>query len=511
MKLRQYQTDTISDLRASILKGNRQIIIQAPCGAGKTIVAAAIIKSALKKGKKIVFLVHFRQLAYQAIERFKNFGMGDQVGVIMAGEMPALDRPVQVISTQTYGKRLALIEDLKLNKWFKQADIVFYDEAHSSVAKTRKAILDLYKDTSLTIGLTATPCRSDGRPLGSIYTDIVTCSSISQLTTEGHLVPVIYYGAKHLPDLKNIKIVAGDYNQKELGKRVIKPKLVGDILENWLRIASNRQTIIFATNVKHSKYIKELLKENGIAIAHVDAHTPANKRQDVLNRLKIGELQVVTNVGVYSEGADFPWVSCIILAKPTKSFARYMQMAGRGLRPWPDKKDCILIDHTGAVKEHGFLDEDMDWTLEGKEKAWKKPKPLKTKEKVTMTCDECRAIFTGNRCPRCGLKVKFYTKKVAVAEAKLEQLTRGKVKKAKVKKTYSFAEKRYFYGQLKQYRIDKDYQEGWIANMYRKKFGVWPVSQVVSGVGAILPDRAFKNYITYLNIKHSAWRKKGRR
>jgi len=494
MELRPYQLEAIKKARVSIRNGNRRIIIQASCGAGKTIIAGAIISSALEKGKKVIFLVHFRQLAYQAMERFNDFGIGDEVGIIMAGEEHFFERPVQIISVQTYGRRLKL-DDTEHNQWFRDADIVFYDECHASIAKTRKAILNLYKDDAIIVGLTATPARADGRPLGEIYDDIVCCSNIEELTQLGHLVPAIYYGATELPDLNNIPTVAGDYNQKVLGERVNKEKLVGDILENWLRIAPERQTVIFATNVKHSRYIEKVFSKHGVSIEHIDAHTPEEERQDILRRFKNGDVQIVTNCAVFCEGADFPWASCVVLAKPSKSFTRFIQMAGRGIRPYQDKDNCILIDHAGLIQRHGFLDEDVYWTLDGKEKAWNKKKREKI-EKPPLTCDQCQYIFKGRVCPKCGFEVKGYGKKIETLEAELQEITRGKAKK-----TYTMEEKRKFYGQLEYERRMRGYKEGWIYHKYLAKFGVAP-HHSLKNTGAIQPDKSFYNFLTYQNIRY---------
>jgi superfamily II DNA or RNA helicase len=503
MELRPYQPVTIEAVRNSIRAGNKRIILQAPCGSGKTIMAAEIVRCALEKNKKVIFFVHYRQLAHQAIERFSAYGMTDEVGCIMAGVQPHLDRPVQVISIQTYDKRLQLAA-LAENEWFKKADLVFYDEAHSSIAKTRRAILELYKESAVILGLTATPCRSDGRPLNAIYQDIVSCSSISELTEEGFLVPVIYYGAKEQPNLEHIPETGGDYNQKVLGERVDKKKLVGDILENWLRIASDRQTVIFATNVKHSRHIEMVFQDHGIKIAHVDARTPDDKRQVILKDFEHKAIQVVTNCNVYSEGADMPWASCVVIAKPTKSYARFMQMGGRGLRLYDDKEDCILIDHARVVSAHGFLDDTVDWNLNGVDKAWKKTK-TKKKETLPIECEECRNIFKGGTCPRCGWKIKRYGKAVKTTDAKLRQLTRKNVKRKK-KRIYTMAEKRFFYGQLKLVCKEKNYKEGWIAHKYRHKFGVWPAQ--MQGVEPKASTLSFNNWMTYQRIKWARSRKK---
>jgi len=491
MELRPYQENMIEEARNKIRLGKKKIIIHAATGSGKTIIAAAIVRSAVEKNKNVLFLVHYRELAYQAKERFTEFGIGDEVSIIMSGEDTDHGKPVQIASVQTYGRRLNFDEAL-YNPWFHNADLVIYDECHSSIAKTRKAILELYKDDAIILGLTATPCRADGRGLGEVYDDIVSCVSVEDLTELGHLVPVIYYGCKEMPDLKNIPIVAGDYNKKILGEMVDHPKLVGDIYDNWARIAIERQTVIFATNVKHSKHIKDLFEKRGIRIEHVDAHTPEEDRRDILNRFASGNVQVVTNVGVYSEGADFPWVSCMVLARPSKSYGRYVQMAGRGLRPYPDKENCIIIDHAGLVHAHGFLDDDVYWTLDGKEKAWKK-KVKRLKEKKIFDCEMCQAQFTGKRCPQCGYEIPDWGKKVLTTEDELEEI--GKNKKPKG----TMEEKRLYYGMLEHERRKHSYNPGWSSHKFKEKFGVWPNS--FKQVGPILPDEKFLNYMKYQRIK----------
>ena len=499
MILRDYQTEAIENVRESIRAGNKRVIIQASPGAGKTILAASIISSALEKGKKAIFLVHFRQLAYQAMERFTEFGIGDEVGYIMAGEESHLDRPVQIISVQTYERRLKL-ESIEHNVWFKSADIAIYDECHSSVAPTRKAILDLYRDNTIIIGLSATPARSDQRPLGDIYDDIVCCSNIKDLTDQGYLVPARYYGAKHIPNLKGISLVAGEYNKKELGERVDKPKLVGDILENFLRIAPERQAVIFACNVKHSKHIKLLFEKHGISIEHIDGRTPEDERKYILNRFKNGDIQVVTNCNVFSEGADFGWADAVILAKPVKSYVRYIQMASRGGRPWPGKKDFILIDHSGAVKMHGMLDEPVEWSLSGDEKAWRKKNPRK-KEKKIMECAECRAMFSGHTCPQCSWEVPDWGKKIETTDDELQEITRGKTKK----KVFTMEEKRRFMGMCEYQRRLKNYAPGWSSHLYKSKMGCWPKG--LKDVAPIMPDKSFYNYLTYQNIRFAKSKK----
>lgn len=499
MQLRDYQIETINKARSLIMTGKKRLIIHAPTGSGKTIMAADIVDKALQKGKRVIFLVHLRELAFQAIERFTEYGIGNEVGMIMSGEETQLGRPVQVISIQTYINRLKLRE-IGLEDWFCEAGLVIYDEAHESIAKTRKDVLDLYRDDAVMLGLTATPCRADGRGLGELYEEIVSCSSVAELTEQGYLVPMVYYGSKHYPNLKNLPLVAGDYNQKLLGERVDQAKLVGDIYDNWARICPERSTFIFAVNVKHSKHIRDQFNKRGVTTEHVDAHTPPEERADIKRRSESGDTQVVVNVGVYSQGADFPWISCVVLARPTKSYGRFVQMLGRGSRIYQGKDDCIAIDHACIVTSPGmgYLEDPVEWTLDNKEKAWKKAE-VRKKEATLMECEMCRRLFVGRICPDCGTAIKDYGKKIATTDDELKRL---KGKKAEP----TADEKRNFYAMLLWHCGDKGYSDGWAYHKFKEKFKETPNFR---GVMPMEPDKGFKSYVTYLNIRYAKSKRRG--
>lgn len=485
MELRPYQTDAIERLKAEMRNGSRNVILQAPCGAGKTIIAAEIVSLALEKGSRVLFLQNRRDLVRQTVAKLEAYGLGDEVSIIMAGEDSLLGRPVQVASIQTFGRRIQQGEE-----WNIDAQLVIFDECHSTVAPTYKRIVDGYTDQARVIGLTATPCRSDGRGLGAIYDKIVPCIGIDELISLGFLVPMKHFGPS-TPDLSKIRITAGDYNKKDLGEVMDKPKLVGEVYDNWMEIADNRQTIIFAVNVKHSKHIRDLFNNRGIPTEHIDAHTKDEDRAGIYDRFESGETKVLTNVGICTEGSDFPFVECIVIARPTKSYGRYIQMAGRGLRPFEGKRDCILLDHSGCIDMHGFVDEPMTWGLSDKEKAWKKEK--KKREKRSMTCEMCSFVFTGPKCPECGHEIKDYGKKIEALEADLEEKRRGD------KKIYSAEEKRIFAGMLEWYREEKGYKFGWLSHKYKAKFGHFPRGNKY--MEAIEPDKKFMNWIKYQNIK----------
>lgn len=246
--------------------------------------------------------------------------------------------------------------------------------------------------------------------------------------------------------------------------------------------------------MKHSRHIEREFARHGVAIEHLDARTPNDERAATLARLRSGETQVVTNCMILTEGFDYPGAGCIVIARPTKSRGLYLQMAGRGVRPHPGKENCILIDHSGCIANHGFIDEPVKWTLDGKKQAWSRLGKMRA-EKCILTCEMCRAAFNGPRCPYCGTEVENYGRKIATLQADLVQVGKG----AKRKPTMD--EKRRFYGMLEHFRIQKGYQPGWTAYKYHAKFGVWP--QGMRGVGSVEPDKGFHNWCTYQRIKYA--------
>jgi superfamily II DNA or RNA helicase len=487
LELRKYQQDAIEKLREKLKSGLRRVILQGCCGSGKTLIAAEMACNAVVKGKKVLFVVNRRDLVKQTVDKFQQYGLGGDTGIILAGEESDLKRPIQIASFQTYGRRLNL-EELVYNEWFHRADLLIVDEAHVSNAKTYKHIIDLYSNRCV-IGLTATPCRGDGTGLGETFEAIVECIPVGDLIEQGYLVPVEYY-APSAPDLERLKTVMGDYEKKELGNRVDKPKLIGDIFDNWKRIAGDRQTIIFAVNVKHSKHITGYFIRNGVQAEHIDAHTNDEDRLEIYKRFEMGETRVLSNVGICTEGSDLPWASCAVIARPTKSLGLWIQMGGRILRPYPGKEKALLLDHAGCVERHGFIEDPIDWSLDGKKPGARK-REIRKKEKTIMICKECSFAFTGNICPQCGLEVKFYGKKIATIEAKLE--------KVKAKRKYTMDEKRKWYGMIEHERRRLGYAPGWTAHKFRSKMGIWP--NAVKDSPVVEPDKEVKDWLTYQRIK----------
>lgn len=243
------------------------------------------------------------------------------------------------------------------------------------------------------IGLTATPYRLDGKGLGRHFDKIIEVASIPELIDQNYLVRPEYYGARIEPELTGIKKTGGDYNQKELGERVRKKLIVAGVVESIKKyLTMGKHIIVYAVDRNHANDIYKEIDDS----MYLDGETHHIDRKDILNRFNIGFSPIIINVNVLTEGFDSPICNCIVLARPTCSTGLYMQMIGRGMRPYPGKEKLLVIDHGGNIQRHGFVEGKREFTLEdGLIVGAKKP------EKRLHTCQNCLAVFYGMKCPAC--------------------------------------------------------------------------------------------------------------
>ena len=495
MELREYQNRAVTEIRESIVSGNKKPLVVLSTGAGKSIIFGKIISLAVSKGNVCLFLVHRRNLVFQFKETLKNM-FGIDAGVVMSGEKFAGGLSVYVATVQTYSRRMCL-EELEQNHFFINADILLTDEAHLSLSPTYTKIFNCYDD-KIIIGTTATPMRSDQRGLGDVYDDLIDVIGTRELTAKGFLTPVKYF-VPSTPDLSKINIKMGDYDKKELAGRVDNAKIVGDVVDNWLKYAGGRKTIVFAVNVKHSRHICNAFLKIGISAAHLDARSTDEERDDVFNKMDSDEISVICNVALYQEGMDVPDISCVVMARPTKSLGLYRQCAGRGMRISDNEDDLIFLDHGGVVEEHGLLTDDVVWSLDGKQKAWALKK-RKEKEKSTFKCESCHYVFeSSDNCPICGSPVKLFGKDVDTVDSDLVELNGKKAKKGEELQL----EKRIFLGMLKAWvPRQRNSNPKRINGSFKGRYGVWP-HHTYKDVAPIEPDNNFLSYMKYLAIKWS--------
>ena len=225
-----FQHDIIDEFDRRIEAGDRRIILVAPTGAGKTVIGGAIIRQFVQARKFVLVLAHRREIITQTSDKLHNVAIPH--GIVMAGTESRPLENVQVAAIQTLHRRAIGAETMELPP----ADLLVIDEAHHCPANSYREIIDQYPDAIL-LGLTATPCRGDGRGLGGIFQTLIECPQVAVLIEGGYLVKTRVYAPIN-PDLKGVKVQAGDYNEGQLADRMDRPKLVGDIVTHWHDTAS---------------------------------------------------------------------------------------------------------------------------------------------------------------------------------------------------------------------------------------------------------------------------------
>lgn len=489
--LRTYQSDLIDALRRSVAAGARRPLVQAPTGSGKSLLMAELTRLAEAKRSRVLILAPRRELIYQTSEKVAEMGVTH--GVIMAGEPRTLSQDVQVACIPTLHRRAIQAERMALPP----ADLLLVDEAHLSIAASTRAVLDAYPDARV-VGFTATPARGDGRGLGEVYDDLILGPSVAELTQQGYLVPARYFAGSK-PDTAGVKVQAGDYQQGELGRRANTVTLIGDIVSNWCRLAGGRKTVVFAVDRAHSRHLCSAFMEAGIAAEHLDGATEPEDRAAILKRLRSGQTQVICNCEVLTYGWDEPSISCAVMARPTKSIARYLQMIGRVLRPFDDKADCLILDHSGSVHDLGFADDPIPWTLDGKEKVQDRIS-RERKQSEPMVCDDCGMSFRPAKyCPECGKEhAAKYERAIASVDEDLTEMDRQRKRR---NREWSTAEKGRFFGELQGIAKERGYKPGWAANQYRAKMGVWPNAH--KHVGALPPSAETRAWVKSQMIRYA--------
>ena len=455
-----HQSRAIELVDEAVQAARRAPLLVLPTGAGKTVIAAEIIRREVAAGGSALFVAPRRELIRQTSAKLDAVGVAH--GILLAGahERDGLDAPVQVASVDTLVSRALRRRTLELPAF----SLVVVDEAHLSITLVRQRLLALWPD-ALRIGLTATPTRKDGRALGVLYDTIVEPATTAELTAAGFLVPARYWSWP-TPDLSGVRVTAGEYNLADLEAIMNRAPLLADVVTTWLEHAGDRRTVVFCSGIAHAVALAEAFRRAGVAAEHVDASTLAPERKATFDRFAAGETQVLTNCFLAAYGFDLPVLSCVVLARPTKSLMLYLQMLGRGLRIAPGKVDCLVLDHAGAVHRHGFATDPRAWTLHGKYAL--EPAATRIREKTpAKECPECHAVWTGSpECPECGYRLRPPSRMVQTLDGELVEIAVGE--------TVDEQDRAVFYSELRGFAAEKGYKPGWAAHKYAERHGGFP-------------------------------------
>lgn len=494
--LREYQMRAVAAVRAHVMAGTRSVLLVLATGGGKTVIFSDIIRSFRERSRKAALVIAHRDaLVDQAVEKLAAVGV--RAGAVMGSDKradPSLD--TQVATIQTLHRRIDRLPP---------AGLIIYDEAHHAAARSSREVLAKYPDAIL-IGCTATPWRRDGG-LGEIFKTVVVGGTPRELIGQLALVPCDPF-AYDAPDLHEVPVVAGDYKPSALEAACNTSVLVGSVVREYITHAPGRRAIVFPVRCDHSKSLVAEFQAAGVIAAHIDWSTPSEERRSMIEAFRSGSLLVLSSVGVLTEGFDAPGAEVCILARPTKSLALFIQMAGRVLRPAPGKARAIIHDHGGNLFRFGFPEDDREYTLSEAQRF----------ERDLMVCTACgfaTARFRSDgTCPKCGsLQIMPEEEREAsdrrrgkeqvegrrlsrdqiqeildAAKARGRELTRAQaVKVARATRAEKAAE----YLRLCAIQQQRGFLRGFVGNQYRQTFGHWPRFTDAELAGVAPAERPF--------------------
>ena len=366
IKLFDYQEDMKERIEKA-LRLHRSVMAQMPTGTGKTYLLTAVIDSFVSNNpmEKVWIVAHRRELVSQIDETVRKFHS------YSASNTSSLLSSVKAMSIQWLIRHYDEIEE--------EPGMIVIDEAHHALAKTYKEMWERFPKATF-LGLTATPCRLNGKGFTDLFDVLVQSWSVPEFISKGRLATYDFVSIKsdgvtqRLIDSLQKRGADGDYQNKEMDMLLNKKPSIERLYQSLEEYGKDRKGIVYAINISHAQKITKLYQENGVKAIAIDSKTPATERQQDIEAFKKGDIQVLVNVDIFSEGFDCPDVEFVQLARPTLSLAKYLQMVGRGLRVAKGKKNCVIIDNVGLYRVFGLPSQVWNWkaTFEGKLKYGRK-------------------------------------------------------------------------------------------------------------------------------------------
>lgn len=371
-KLRPYQDDILNAVRQAYREGYRRPCVVLPCGGGKSCITAEIARQATNKGNRVLFLVHRRELVDQIRNTFYGWGVDLSL--------------CRVEMVQTACRRLNRMPEPRL---------IITDENHHCLASSYRKIYDAYPQAQC-LGVTATPVRLNGGGLGDVNDTLVVGVTAKWLIEHHFLAPYDYF-APPVADLSGLHTKRGEFVTAEVVSSLDKSTIYGDVVGYYKKLAAGRKAVCYCASVRHSEEMAARFSAAGIPAAHIDGKTDKYTRNRIIQRFRDGQLQILCNVDLISEGFDVPDCSCAILLRPTQSLTLFIQQSMRCMRYQPDKR-AVIIDHVGNYARFGMPDDDREWSLEPKKK-----KHMVSGDEQVRQCPECFFTFPAAMvCPHCG-------------------------------------------------------------------------------------------------------------
>jgi DNA repair protein RadD len=471
-KLRDYQERGKQEIYSKIRAGKRRLIMWVPTGGGKGLMMSDLVKDVANMGKTTMTVMRRRELIFQTQKNYNKYHqhltsiiMGNDKGYVYGS-------PHQICSIDTIRTRMLM----DAYQYLAKSRLFIIDECHDSNSPTYQRMFEwILKENpdAIFIGFTATPFTVGGKPL-DFWQDYVQPIKPSDMRDLGWLVPVVHYAPEGKINTVGLKVEQGDFKEKDLFQRASDSVIVGDVVSTWIKLGENRPTLMFCVNKEHSQLMAAAFNLRGIPAIHVDESTTSAERAAALADLKSGKYKIISSIETMTTGIDAPFVSCLVMARPTWSEVLYVQTIGRGLRPYKVcadcgfeygaekeclrckshlaryvKKDCIVLDHAANAERHGFAYDDRQAKLKhlmgiDEQKKYASGAYRKVAKPVTI-CETCYVyVSPGQPCSVCGVvKKNIELPKEESGELKLiDEATVTKLKLNQMLSEYQFLKNR---------------------------------------------------------------------
>lgn len=386
VQLRDYQVRDVARIRAALRTGRKSVIYVAPCGAGKTVMFCDLARRVVEKSKNVLILVHRRELIEQTVKALHEASI--EPGIIAAGVPACYSRKTQVASVQSLARRsIPFIPHL-----------IIVDEAHHVAAKNTWARVISNYPNAYRLGVSATPCRLDGRPLADAFDRMVLGPTYEVLRNGGFLTRLKAW-APPTVDVTGVGVRGGEFIASQVLERCNASRVTGDAIEHYKLLGSGRRAVLFDISIDSARRRAIAFREAGFTAEAIDGTLTQQQRAAAVARFRGGDTQVLCTVDLVSEGFDLPAIEVGISLRPTLSLSLWMQQAGRLLRPSPGKRQATLIDHAGNTLRHGFPDDERPWSLDRALSRAKEPGAPGLR-----LCLKCFAVARPwmKVCPECG-------------------------------------------------------------------------------------------------------------
>ncbi|WP_048327834.1 DEAD/DEAH box helicase [Streptococcus dysgalactiae] len=406
---------------------------------------AHIAKSATDKGNRVLFFSHRKEINEQVERTFAANGVNSKLLII--GGVQSLVRRLDSLS---------------------RPEVILIDEAHHSKAKSYLKIIDHFKNAYVLM-FTGTPVRLNGDGFDDIADDLVVGKSVKWLQEHGNIANFKYY-APSMIDNSVLKKRGGEFTKDSVDQSM-KSVIYGDVIKHYEKLAKGKQAIVYTHSVEASDLVSDTFNQAGYQSQAVSGKTPKNEREEAMRAFRDGDLKIMVNCELFTEGIDLPNVDVCIMLRPTQSLSLYLQFAMRPLNP-RDGKTAIIIDHVGNVERFGLPNIDREWRLDGKTK---QKQSTKIGEPTTRVCDDCYATYWSDAriCPECGHENELTKREIEeIKEAELQEISEQKQLKLKNRvSTYQTPDMCQTMDELTEYRKQHGYKPGWQYHI-AKKLGI---------------------------------------